>query len=121
MAKRITLDFLRTESASGLILGSAALLAMILANSPWAHLYFAFIGHPFTVQLGAFHETLSILDWIKEGLMAIFFFVVGLEIKYEVLRGELSNPRRLALPIVVVYLFLQRRFIAGMLGGAVKG
>jgi NhaA family Na+:H+ antiporter len=100
MAKRITLDFLKTESASGVILASAALLAVVLANSPWAHLYFGFIEHPFSVQIGAFHETLPVLDWVKEGLMAIFFFVVGLEIKYEVLRGELANPRRLALPVL---------------------
>src|SRR6185369_5260943 len=100
MAKRITLDFLRTESASGAILAAAAGLAIVLANSPWAGAYFGFIEHPITVQLGAFHETLSVLEWVKEGLMAIFFFVVGLEIKYEILRGELANPRRLALPVV---------------------
>jgi len=100
MAKRITLDFLRTESASGMILAAAALAAIGLANSPWAGAYFGFIAAPFTIQVGGFHESLSILDWIKEGLMAIFFFVVGLEIKYEVVKGELANPRRLALPIV---------------------
>jgi NhaA family Na+:H+ antiporter len=100
MAKRITLDFLKTESASGLILAAAALAAIALANSPWARSYFGFIAEPFTVQLGAFTETLSVLDWVKEGLMAVFFFVVGLEIKYEIVRGELANPRRLALPIV---------------------
>lgn len=100
MARRITLDFLKTESASGMILAVAALFAVAFANSPLAQAYFGFVGHPITVQLGAFRETLSVLDWVKEGLMAIFFFVVGLEIKYEVLRGELANPRRLALPIV---------------------
>ncbi len=94
MAKRITLDFLRTESASGMILASAALLAIILANSPWADAYFGFIGAKFTIQIGGFVETHSVLDWIKEGLMAIFFFVVGLEIKHEVVKGELANPRR---------------------------
>jgi hypothetical protein len=100
MAKRITLDFLRTESASGMILAAAALVAIVLANSPWAGAYFGFIEAPFTIQVGGFVETHSILDWIKEGLMAIFFFVVGLEIKYEIVRGELANPRRLALPVV---------------------
>jgi NhaA family Na+:H+ antiporter len=100
MAKRITLDFLRTESASGMILASAALLAILLANSPWAHLYFGFIEARFTIQIGGFIETHSVLDWIKEGLMAIFFFVVGLEIKHEVVKGELANPRRLALPVL---------------------
>lgn len=110
MAKRITLDFLKTESASGLILAVAALGAIALANSPWEHVYFGFIGEPFTVQLGAFTETLSIIDWVKEGLMAVFFFVVGLEIKYEIVRGELANPRRLALPVIAA--------LGGMIGPA---
>ncbi|HXA41268.1 MAG TPA: Na+/H+ antiporter NhaA [Phenylobacterium sp.] len=110
MAKRITLDFLKTESASGLVLAIAALGAIALANSPWAHVYFGFIGEPFTVQLGAFTETLPVIDWVKEGLMAVFFFVVGLEIKYEIVRGELANPRRLALPVLAA--------LGGMLGPA---
>jgi NhaA family Na+:H+ antiporter len=100
MTKRITLDFLRTERASGMILAAAAFAAIALANSPWAWAYFGFIDAPFTIQIGGFVETHSILDWIKEGLMAIFFFVVGLEIKYEIVKGELANPRRLALPVL---------------------
>ena len=110
MAKRITLDFLKTESASGVILAAAALAAIALANSPWAGAYFSFIHEPFTIQLGAFTETLPVLDWVKEGLMAIFFFVVGLEIKYEIVRGELANPRRLALPVIAA--------LGGMVGPA---
>ncbi|HEX2801036.1 MAG TPA: Na+/H+ antiporter NhaA, partial [Phenylobacterium sp.] len=65
---------------------------------------------PLTLQVGAFRETLTVLDWIKEGLMAIFFFVVGLEIKYEIRKGELANPRRLALPVLAA--------IGGMVGPA---
>jgi NhaA family Na+:H+ antiporter len=110
MAKRITLDFLKTEAASGLILATAALAAIALANSPWAGAYFAFIHEPFTIEIGAFTETLPVLDWVKEGLMAIFFFVVGLEIKYEIVRGELANPRRLALPVIAA--------LGGMVGPA---
>ena len=110
MAKRLTLDFLKTESASGLILALAALAAIVLANSRWAGAYFGFIEAPFTLQVGGFHETLSVLDWIKEGLMAIFFFVVGMEIKYEIVKGELSNPRRLALPVLAA--------LGGMIGPA---
>ncbi len=110
MAKRITLDFLKTESASGLILALAALAAILVANSPWAGGYFGFVAAPVTVQLGAFRETLPVIDWIKEGLMAIFFFVVGLEIKYEIVRGELANPRRLALPVLAA--------LGGMIGPA---
>ena len=110
MARRITLDFLKTESASGLILAAAAAAAIVIANSPWAGSYFDFIEAPFTIQVGAFRETHSTLDWVKEGLMAIFFFVVGLEIKYEIRKGELANPRRLALPVLAA--------IGGMVGPA---
>jgi NhaA family Na+:H+ antiporter len=100
MARRITLDFLKTESAAGAILAAAAMLAIAMANSPADGLYFRFLQAPFTIQFGGFSETHPVLYWVKEGLMAVFFFVVGLEIKYEVLRGELANPRRLALPIL---------------------
>ena len=93
MARRLTLDFLKTETASGVILTTAALLAVALANSPWADHYFAFIKHEITIQIGAFHEAKPVYRWIKEGLMAIFFFVVGLEIKYEILRGELADAK----------------------------
>jgi NhaA family Na+:H+ antiporter len=100
MARRLTLDFLQTESASGMMLAAAAATALIMANSPWAPSYAAFVSAPFAIQLGAFRETLSVADWVKHGLMAIFFFVVGLEVKYEVLRGELASPRRLVLPVL---------------------
>jgi NhaA family Na+:H+ antiporter len=100
LSRRPTLEFLKTEAASGLILASAALAALILANSPWAGDYLGFIHHPIAVRIGAFDETAEVLDWVKHGLMAIFFFVVGMEIKYEVLKGELANPRRLAMPLM---------------------
>ena len=100
MARRITLSFLKTEQASGLILVLVAFAAIGLANSVWADRYFAFIGRAVTIQVGGFRETMPVADWVKHGLMAVFFFVVGLEIKFEILRGELSNPRRLALPIL---------------------
>jgi NhaA family Na+:H+ antiporter len=100
MAKRITLDFLRTESAAGAVLAAAALAGILMANSPGDGLYFRFLRAPFTVQIGGFVEIHSVLDWVKDGLMAVFFFVVGLEVKYEALKGELASPRRLALPIV---------------------
>jgi NhaA family Na+:H+ antiporter len=100
MAKRITLDFLKTESAGGAILAAAALAAILMANSPADGVYFRFLQAPVTVQIGGFVERLSVLDWVKHGLMAVFFFVVGLEIKYEALKGELASPRRMALPIL---------------------
>jgi NhaA family Na+:H+ antiporter len=100
MAKRITLDFLKTESAGGAILAAAALAAILMANSPADGVYFRFLQAPVTLQIGGFVERLSVLDWVKHGLMAVFFFVVGLEIKYEALKGELASPRRMALPIL---------------------
>ncbi|MFZ4606174.1 MAG: Na+/H+ antiporter NhaA [Caulobacter sp.] len=99
MTRRFTLDFLKTEAASGLVLAFAALAAIALANSPLREAYFGFVKSPFTLQLGGWEETKSVLKWTKDGLMAVFFFVVGLEIKYEVLKGELSNPRKLATPV----------------------
>lgn len=99
MTRRFTLDFLKTEAASGLVLAAAALAAILLANSPWREAYFGFVKSPFTLQVGSWEETKSVLKWTKDGLMAVFFFVVGLEIKYEILRGELSSPRKLATPV----------------------
>ncbi|WP_430424308.1 Na+/H+ antiporter NhaA [Phenylobacterium sp.] len=100
MASRPTLEFLKTETGSGLILAMAALAAIVWANSPWAGAYHAITYHAVTVQVGPFAEQMSLAAWVKTALMPIFFFVVGLEIKHEILRGELSNPRRLALPVL---------------------
>ena len=100
MSRRPTLAFLKTEAASGLILAGAALAALVLANSPWAADYFRFIHAPLAVRIGAFEEQADVLGWVEHGLMAVFFFVVGMEIKFEVLKGELANPRRLAMPLL---------------------
>ena len=97
--RRPTLEFLKTEAGSGLVLGLTALLAVLAANSSLAWAYFDLVRAPFTIQFGDFRETLSLDQWVKEGLMAIFFLVVGLELKFEALKGELANPRRLAVPI----------------------
>ena len=100
MIRRLTLDFLKTEAAAGLVLALAALAAIGLANSPLREAYFGFVKAPLTLQFGGWEETKSVLKWTKDGLMAVFFFVVGLEIKYEILKGELSNPRKLATPVL---------------------
>ena len=110
MARKITLDFLKTEAASGAALGLAAVAALLVANSPWSADYFAWLKSYHVVQLGPVRLEETISDWIKEGLMAIFFLVVGLEIKYEILRGELSDPRKLATPVLAA--------IGGMVGPA---
>jgi NhaA family Na+:H+ antiporter len=99
MARPSTLAFLKTESGAGVLLALAALAAVILANSPGSDAYFGFIDKPIPVRVGAFDQTRTVLSWVRDGLMTVFFLVVGLEIKFEVLRGEFSSPRRLALPI----------------------
>ncbi|RZJ42956.1 MAG: Na+/H+ antiporter NhaA [Brevundimonas sp.] len=100
MARKLTLQFLKTEAGSGAVLGFAALAALFVANSPWAADYFGWLKSEHVVQLGPVMLELTVSEWIKEGLMAIFFLVVGLEIKYEILRGELSDPRKLATPVL---------------------
>jgi len=100
MARRLTLEFLKTEAGSGTVLGMAALSALIIANSPLSADYFAILKSEHVLQVGPAVLEMSISEWIKEGLMAIFFLVVGLEIKYEILRGELSDPKKLATPVL---------------------
>lgn len=96
---RFTFQFLKTEAGAGTLLGVAATIAIAWANSPWAATYFALTHYPLPIDLGPWHLHWPAAEWIREGLMAVFFFIVGLEIKYEVLRGELSDPKTLALPV----------------------
>lgn len=103
MSTRSTLAFLKTETGSGLLLALTALLAIAWANSPWAGTYHLITHSAAPVQVGPFFQEMTLAGWVKTALMPIFFFVVGLEIKYEVLRGELSNPRRLALPVLAAF------------------
>ena len=91
-------DFLKLESASGILLMMAAMLAMIAANSPAADLYGYFIETPVEIRIGALQIAKPLLLWVNDGLMAIFFFLVGLELKREFLEGELSSPANIMLP-----------------------
>ncbi len=91
-------EFLRFEAAGGIILILAAASALILANSPLGVFYTQFLDIPVAVQVGGLEVAKPLLLWINDGLMAIFFFLVGLEIKREFLEGELSTPSQLALP-----------------------
>jgi NhaA family Na+:H+ antiporter len=93
-------EFLQKESASGLLIISAAVLAMIAENTPLKTLYDALLGTPVGIRFGVLAIDKPLLLWINDGLMAVFFFLVGLEIKREVLDGELSDPSRIALPAV---------------------
>ena len=92
-------EFFRKEAASGILLLAAAVVALVWANSPFAASYFGLWNAPVTVDVGALEISKPLLLWINDGLMAVFFFVVGLEIKREVLVGELSDPRKAALSV----------------------
>jgi NhaA family Na+:H+ antiporter len=91
--------FFALESASGLLLLAAAAVALAWANSPWAPSYFDLWENHVVVGGGGFVLDKSLHHWINDGLMAVFFFVVGLEIKREVLVGELSSPRQAGLSV----------------------
>ncbi len=91
--------FLKLESAAGVILMLSAILAIIASNSFLSGLYAGFLSTPVSVEIGALSISKPLVLWINDGLMAIFFFLVGLEIKREVLRGELSRFDKAALPL----------------------
>lgn len=92
--------FLKLEASAGLILMGVALLAMLAANSALAPLYDSFLGTNIRVGVGGFEISKPSLLWINDGLMAIFFFLVGLEIKREVMVGELSSFDKAVLPVL---------------------
>ncbi|OBK77891.1 Na+/H+ antiporter NhaA [Mycobacterium sp. 1274761.0] len=90
-------DVLRRETVGGVLLLAAAGAALIWANSPWSATYHTIAG--FKVGIEALHLQLPVSAWAADGLLAIFFFVVGLELKREFVAGDLRDPRRAALPI----------------------
>src|SRR5919107_247125 len=100
-------DFANKQSSGGILLIIAAAVALIWANSPFGESYAALWHTKLTVNVGEFSISKDLTHWINDGLMAVFFLVVGLEIKREVLVGELSSARSAALPV------------AAALGGAV--
>lgn len=93
-------NFLRLESAGGIVLMAAAALALVAANSGAAGLYAYFIDTPVEVRVGGLQIAKPLFLWVNDGLMAIFFFLVGLELKREFLEGELSRPANVLLPVV---------------------
>jgi Na+:H+ antiporter, NhaA family len=110
--------FFKVEASGGIVLLIFTLIAMIWANSPWSENYFTLWENKLTIGIGDFHLSKTLLHWINDGLMAIFFFVVGLEIKREMIAGELSTLKKASLPIIaalggmiipaVLYLMLNR-------------
>ena len=93
-------EFIRLESAGGIVLMGALVLGMLFENSPLTRIYDAFLDTPVEVRIGGLGVAKPALLWINDGLMAIFFFLVGLELKREFLEGELSSVGQVMLPAV---------------------
>ncbi|GAB4131071.1 MAG: sodium/proton antiporter NhaA [Raineya sp.] len=92
--------FMNNSAFSGILLFSAAILSMIIANSPFSDQFHHFWETKFVVGFEDFNLNRSLHHWINDGLMSIFFFVVGLELKREIIAGELRNPKNAILPVV---------------------
>ncbi len=117
------------DSAGGILLVLMALFAMVLANSPLAHIYDSFLTIPLQVRIGDLDISKPLVLWINDGLMAIFFFLVGLEIKREVLSGHLSSPSQVVLPGVaaiagiaipaLIYFVMNQHDAIGVKGWAI--
>lgn len=124
---RPLIQFSRVEASSGIILLIAAIVAIIWANSGFSDTYFSILDEHLIIEIGAFHFDESVLHIINDGFMAIFFFVVGLEIKRELVLGDLRDRRAAALPVMaalggmvfpaLIYVF----FTVGQGGEAVNG
>ena len=109
--------FLRIEAAGGAVLLSFTVAALVLSNSPWAHFFENVWETPVGLHIGSLEFARSLREWINDGLMTLFFFLVALELKRELVLGELSHPRMAALSIAaalggmlvpaVLYLLLQ--------------
>ena len=130
MALRSTFTrFFQLEAASGLLLIAAAILALIINNSQLSWLYSGLLDTPVVAQIGALKIAKPLLLWINDGLMALFFLLIGLEVKREVLDGQLSRPSQLVLPgaaaiggmlvPALIYWFLHRDNPAALDGWAI--
>lgn len=96
--EKVFREMVQHDSAGGLLLVFAAVLAIVMANTPLSGPYEAFLALPLTVELGTFAIDKPLLLWINDGLMALFFFLIGLEVKRELVDGHLSSPGQLVLP-----------------------
>jgi NhaA family Na+:H+ antiporter len=122
-------EFLKLESAGGLLLVAAAVLALMCSNTALRSAYDALLNIPVEARFGSFAIAKPLLLWINDGLMAIFFLLVGLEVKREVIEGELSTPAQVVLPVVaglggmitpaLIYVFLNRNDGPALSGWAI--
>ncbi|CAI3808488.1 Na(+)/H(+) antiporter NhaA [Pseudomonas sp. MM221] len=121
--------FFQLEAASGLLLIAAAVLALVINNSPLSYLYSGLLDVPVAVQVGALNIAKPLLLWINDGLMALFFLLIGLEVKREVVDGHLSKPSQVILPATaavggmvvpaLIYWFINRDNPAAVAGWAI--
>ncbi|WP_325100986.1 MULTISPECIES: Na+/H+ antiporter NhaA [unclassified Pseudomonas] len=121
--------FLQLESASGLLLIAAAVVALIINNSPLSQIYVSFLEMPVGVQVSQLQIAKPLLLWINDGLMALFFLLIGLEVKREVFEGQLSRPSQIILPATaavggmlvpaLIYWFINRDNPATLAGWAI--
>ena len=93
-------EFIHRQTTSGVLLMLCAIAALYIANSQWNEAYHHLLEMPFTIGVEGFQLSKSLHHWINDGLMALFFFVVGLELKREILVGELADPKQALLPII---------------------
>ncbi|MDH5711189.1 MAG: Na+/H+ antiporter NhaA, partial [Gammaproteobacteria bacterium] len=93
-------EFVHRQTTSGILLMICAVMALVIANSPWNEAYHHFLKLKFTIGIEGFQLSQSLHHWINDGLMALFFFVVGLELKREILVGELADMKQAMLPII---------------------
>lgn len=122
-------DFIKLESASGIMLIAAAVVAMILANSPLSAHYGLLIEMPVEIRVGPLQIAKPLLLWVNDGLMAVFFFLVGLELKREFLEGEFSDRQNVIFPAIgavggmvvpaCIYIFLNRSNPVAIQGWAI--
>jgi len=121
--------FFQLEAASGLLLIAAAVLALVINNSPLSYLYNGLLDVPVAVKVGALEIAKPLLLWINDGLMALFFLLIGLEVKREVVDGHLSKPAQVILPATaavggmvvpaLIYWFINRDNPAAVAGWAI--
>jgi len=121
--------FFQLEAASGLLLIAAAVLALVINNSPLSYLYNGLLDVPVAVKVGALEIAKPLLLWINDGLMALFFLLIGLEVKREVVDGHLSKPSQIVLPATaavggmvipaLIYWFINRDDPAAVAGWAI--
>ena len=111
--------FLKLESAGGILLLFSAAVAMLLANSPLSNQYNDFLNLPVSLQIGSFSINKTLIHWINDGFMAVFFVLVGMEVKKELFEGALSSYQQAIFPACLHWFIglLQNRILALQMAG----